>query len=113
MSDRPTRLASTAHARSGVTFPRSPAAWVAVALAMLLGLLGFSADSVLIHLSACWCGREATLGLALSVGASNTGTAIGTGFAGTAPHHTARGTSVWMKSSPLKSRGSPVSFAAA
>ncbi len=59
-------------------------AWVTVALVVLLGLFGLSANSVLIHLAVGFAGRAATLGSGLSVAAFNAGTAIGTTIAGAA-----------------------------
>lgn len=56
--------------------------WVTVALVVLLGLFGLSANSVLIHLAVGFAGRAATLGSALAVASFNTGTAIGTAIAG-------------------------------
>lgn len=55
-----------------------------IALVVLLGLFGLSANSVLIHLAVGYAGRAATLGSALSVAAFNAGTAIGTPLAGAA-----------------------------
>lgn len=55
---------------------------VTIALVVLLGLFGLSANSVLIHLAVGFAGRAATLGSALAVAAFNTGTAIGTPIAG-------------------------------
>jgi DHA1 family inner membrane transport protein len=57
-------------------------ACVTVALVVLLGLFGLSANSVLIHLAVSFAGRAATFGSALSVASFNTGTAIGTAIAG-------------------------------
>lgn len=56
--------------------------WVTVALVVLLGLFGLSANSVLIHLAVGHAGRAATLGSGLSVAGFNAGTAIGTTIAG-------------------------------
>lgn len=56
--------------------------WVTVALVVLLGLFGLSANSVLIHLAVGFAGRAATLGSGLSVAAFNAGTAVGTTIAG-------------------------------
>lgn len=53
-----------------------------VILAVLLGLFGLSANSVLIHLAVRFSGRAATLGSGLSVAAFNTGTALITPVAG-------------------------------
>ncbi|MFM1722365.1 MFS transporter [Rhodococcus sp. PAM 2766] len=59
-------------------------AWITVALVVVLGLFGLSANMVLIHLAVGFAGRAATLGSGLSVAAFNAGTAIGTAIAGTA-----------------------------
>lgn len=56
--------------------------WLTIALVVLLGLFGLSANSVLIHLAVGFAGRAATLGSALSVSAFNAGTAVGTAIAG-------------------------------
>ena len=56
--------------------------WLTIALVVLLGLFGLSANSVLIHLAVGFAGRAATLGSALSVSAFNAGTAMGTAIAG-------------------------------
>lgn len=55
---------------------------VTVALVVLLGAFGLSANSVLIHLAVGHAGRAATLGSGLAVAAFNAGTAIGTTVAG-------------------------------
>ncbi|WP_019200472.1 MFS transporter [Tsukamurella sp. 1534] len=59
-------------------------AWTTVALVVLLGAFGLSANSVLIHLAVGYAGRAATLGSGLAVAAFNAGTAIGTTIAGAA-----------------------------
>jgi len=55
-----------------------------IALVVLLGLFGLSANSVLIHLAVRYAGRASTLGSALSVASFNAGTAVGTTIAGAA-----------------------------
>lgn len=62
----------------------SGSAWLTVALVVLLGLFGLSANSVLIHLAVRYAGKAAALGSALSVASFNAGTAIGTAIAGVA-----------------------------
>lgn len=62
----------------------SGSAWLTVALVVLLGLFGLSANSVLIHLAVRYAGKAAALGSALSVASFNAGTAIGTAIAGAA-----------------------------
>ena len=56
--------------------------WLTIALVVLLGLFGLSANSVLIHFAVRFAGRAAALGSALSVSAFNVGTAVGTAIAG-------------------------------
>lgn len=60
----------------------APAATIAVVV--LLGLFGFSANSVLTLLAVRAAGQAATLGSSLTVSAFNVGTAVGTGVAGLA-----------------------------
>lgn len=55
-----------------------------IALVVLLGLFGLSANSVLIHLAVRFAGKAASLGSGLTVAAFNTGTAIVTPIAGAA-----------------------------
>ena len=62
----------------------STTSWVAIALVVLLGLFGLSANSVLIHLAVRFAGKAAALGSALSVSAFNAGTAVGTAIAAAA-----------------------------
>jgi len=56
--------------------------WAMIALVVLLGLFGLSANGVLIHLAVTSAGSGATLGSALAVAAFNAGTAVGTAVAG-------------------------------
>ena len=60
----------------------SPYAWPTVVLVALLGLVGLSANPVLIALAVRFAGRAPTLAAALTVSAFNLGTAIGTWLAG-------------------------------
>lgn len=62
----------------------SGSSWLMIALVVLLGLFGLSANGVLIHLAVRFAGQTATLGSALSVAAFNAGTAVGTAIAGAA-----------------------------
>jgi predicted MFS family arabinose efflux permease len=62
----------------------STTSWVAIAMVVLLGLFGLSANSVLIHLAVRFAGKAAALGSALSVSAFNAGTAVGTAIAAAA-----------------------------
>ena len=59
------------------------APWVVTILVVLLGLVGLSANGVLIHLAVRHSGGTGTLGSALQVSAFNVGTAAGTAVAGT------------------------------
>ena len=56
--------------------------WLMIALVVILGLFGLSANGVLIHLAVRFSGKAATLGSALAVSAFNVGTAVGTAIAG-------------------------------
>lgn len=58
--------------------------WAMIALVVLLGLFGLSANGVLIHLAVTSAGSGATLGSALAVAAFNAGTAAGSAVAGVA-----------------------------
>src|SRR4051794_6139454 len=62
----------------------SGSSWLMIALVVLLGLFGLSANGVLIHLAVRFAGQAATLGSALSVASFNAGTAVGTAIAGAA-----------------------------
>ncbi|GAA3709074.1 MFS transporter [Zhihengliuella alba] len=77
-----TPAVSTVLMASIALFSSSP--WALVATVALLGLVGLSANGVLIHLAVRFSGRAAALGSALSVAAFNLGTATVTPIAGAA-----------------------------